>query len=348
MDDFDVYQIYQQLKGISLSDALTAFDNLRDDELTFEIADKYFASFGAGNVSNNLDRPYERFVCYEHLLKMLHSKNLSKFKKMHKGTAYFFLAWTAFQIRDYERGLFYMDATIVEDKRIPSRKWETTRLGKVLTLIKEEWMFFFEKEAVDRVILVQQDFKTKFQCDLTQDKFRNFVISFIGGSKNNRSSIITALYSFILEYFDRKAMLLLRSSEGGTIEPFLMHLLKGTVIFETLIKETAQSKSWKMDSGKGKGKPIMTLGNLNFCSNFTGRYCKLKDNKGVNNLQDILNLIKTVDKETAINTVYFLRNKVTHDLRWDDIFNDVTNYEKLFWNIINANFIVIYGEFISP
>ena len=63
-ENFFVYQLYQQLRSVSLSDALTAFDDLREDSLTPEIADKYFGSFGVGDIPQGIHAPYERFICY--------------------------------------------------------------------------------------------------------------------------------------------------------------------------------------------------------------------------------------------------------------------------------------------
>ena len=344
-ENFLVYQLYQQLRGVNLSDALTAFSSLSEEQLNHEIADEYFGSFGVGNIYNLLDRPYERFICYEYLLNMLRETNLSKFNQMHKGTPYFFLAWTAFDIGDYEKGLFYSDAAIAEDKRIPGRDWKSTPIGNMLRLNIDNSVFRFDRRLINQIQSLINTFNKNYSVPIKQEQFvSSFVIPLAEDSRNR--SIVTSLYSFILEFYDRKEMLLLRSVKGGTIEPFLMHLLKGTVIFESLIKEIAQKKSWVMDSGNENGKFIKTLGNLNYCSTFTSKYCKLDSNKTVNDLQDILNLIQLFDIHTAINTVYLLRNKVAHDLRWNDVFNDVTNYEKLFQQIINAIFIVIQKDFL--
>ena len=35
--NFSKYQLYQQLRGVSLSDALTAFDNLNESELSYQV-----------------------------------------------------------------------------------------------------------------------------------------------------------------------------------------------------------------------------------------------------------------------------------------------------------------------
>ena len=343
-ENFFVYQLYQQLRSVSLSDALTAFDDLREDSLTPEIADKYFGSFGVGDIPQGIHAPYERFICYTFLLSLLSRRSKSKFQKMHKGTPYYFLAGTSFKFGDYEKALFYMDATIAEDMRIPSWDWRNTPIGKMLTLTAGGTAWSVESKLKKSFQELLDNFNTELSLRVNGEQFvLRFVLPLIEQNKRDRS-IVTSLYSFILEFYDRKEMLSLRSSEGGSIEPFLMHLLKGTVIFETLIKKIADQQSWRMDSGKNTGKQIKTLGNLNYCSSFTSNYCPLQNQAPIATIGDILTQIFTNKTEEAINTVYFLRNKIAHDLRWDDIFT-VNNYEKLFRQIINAILIVIYKEF---
>ncbi len=343
-ENFFIYQLYQRLRSISLSDALTAFDDLREDSLTPEIADKYFGSFGVGNIPQEINAPYERFICYEFLLNLLSHRSKSKFQKIHKGTPYYFLAWTAFEVGDYEKALFYMDATIAEDMRIPLWDWKNTPIGRMLTLAVggTAWRVGLKlRESFQALLAV---FNTEFSLQIKPDQFvSKFVLPLIEQDKRDRS-IVTSLYSFILEFYDRREMLSLRSSEGGTIEPFLMHLLKGTVIFETLIKKIAAQRSWSMDSGTNTGSQIKTLGNLNYCSSFTSNYCLLQKQAPIATIGDILTQTFANKTEEAINTVYFLRNKIAHDLRWDDIFT-ADNYEKLFRQIINAVLIVIHKEF---
>jgi len=344
--NFSIYQLYQQLRGVSLSDALTAFDNLIENELNYEVADRYFGAFGVGNVVQVVNAPHERFICYEFLLTMLRQKNITKFEKMHKGTPYYFLAWTAFDIRDYERAIYYLDAALAEDIRLWPGQWMNTPIGMILTLQDGGTAIRIIQEIRGKFNEIISQLFTDVQITIDIRTFiEKFVLAVINQDKKNRS-IVTSLYSFILEFYDREAMLLLRSSERGTIEPFLMHLLKGVVIFETLIKEVAQKNSWKMDSGSQRGSDIKTLGNLDYCSAFTSKYCRLQDQDTVHNIQDVLNLISKNDLETAINVTYLLRNKVSHDLRWDDIFDNPINYEKLFRQIINAILIVIHKEFL--
>ena len=106
-----------------ISAARLAFQQLETKD--WHTGDYFFETFGPGNAINFVDRPYERFNDYELLLKLLKNDDQEKYLEIHKGTPFYFLAWTAFGLKDYERAFFYMDAAISEDQRkAPNRPLE--------------------------------------------------------------------------------------------------------------------------------------------------------------------------------------------------------------------------------
>jgi len=101
--------------------ALKHFDNL--DATDVAIGDWFFSTFGPGNLLNATDRPQERFNDYESLLKLLQERNQQKYDRIHKGTPFFFLSWLAFDLRNYEKALYYLDASISEDLKNGKVDW---------------------------------------------------------------------------------------------------------------------------------------------------------------------------------------------------------------------------------
>lgn len=83
--DFQTYSTYLQLTGKTISDALYAFKNL-DKVESAEVGDRFFESFGTGNFIQIIDRPYERLICYEFLLKVIRRESEDKFNVLHKGS----------------------------------------------------------------------------------------------------------------------------------------------------------------------------------------------------------------------------------------------------------------------
>ncbi|MFO8054397.1 MAG: hypothetical protein R6U19_04445, partial [Bacteroidales bacterium] len=89
------------LPEVVSSDALHAFRSL--DVTTPSDGDRYFEVFGVGNTLERVDRPFERFICYEFMLNELRNADAAKFNKIHKGTPYYYLAWTAFDLGNYSK-----------------------------------------------------------------------------------------------------------------------------------------------------------------------------------------------------------------------------------------------------
>lgn len=327
-----VQQIYPQLNQNKhpLIDAETAFSALDQGNLTYQEADNYFHRFGVGHtIPATLS--YERFMCYECLIDRLRKLDFSKFQKMHKGTPYYFLAWTAFDIEDYEKALFYSDAAIAEDIRIKDRGWKNTPIGMWFTLKSGGSAARVEQRFINETNEVLESFRKDFSLSFSNKEFIDKFVVPIMEDKSHRS-IVTCLYGFILEYRSRKKMLELRSSEGGSIEPFLTHLFKGGLVFESILKL--------------RYPLLKTLNGLNGNPDFKKDFSVTIDTTA-QTLSEIVRDSANNDEQAAFNTTVKLRNTTGHNLVWDDIFNDQLNYERLFKQEINAIFSIIYRLYIK-
>jgi hypothetical protein len=123
------------LKYPLVQHALEHFDKL--DATDSQTGDRFFETFGAGNNFCAADKPFERFQDYEELLILLQKRNKKKYDQIHKGTPFFFLSWLAFDLRNYEKALFYMDAAISEDVRKDAGNWQNTPASQFLKLSAE-------------------------------------------------------------------------------------------------------------------------------------------------------------------------------------------------------------------
>lgn len=298
--------------------------------------DLFFGAFGIGNVVDTIDRPYERFQDYETLLTVLKNDDPQKYADLHKGTAFFFLGWTAFDLRDFERAVFYMDAALSEDERkfpVPFEEFMKNPVGQFLRLelAGSQTGKRITKDLRDRMeeqLVRFATFSPSPQLDL-QAFIGEFVMT-IARTKDARS-IVTALYGFILEFEDRLQMLRLRSKEGGSIEPLLTHLFKGGLIFESLLKQ--------LDPGK------KTLGEFNSVPQFLADFPRF--NTSAQSLTQIIQGISDNSVQTAFNTTAKLRNTTGHNLVWDDVFNDPENFRKLYEQEMNAICYIIQKKYLS-
>lgn len=293
-----------------------------------ELNDNFFVSFGPGNTTESSNRPFERFSDYELLLTILEQDDPQKYKLIHKGVPYYFLAWTAFDLGNYEKALFYMDAAIAEDIRRSPNSWRNTpsssflildnstfQVGKrvfsiLLNNIIEELDRFNRVNTVPGMGITLSDFTD------------NFVEALISSAPNHRS-IVTAFYSYTLEFKARYAELKLRSTSGGTMEPFLAHLFKGGLIFESLLKYFYNTVA------------VNTLGGIFGDGQFL-RDFPAKPNTSSTSLKMVVSQANGNDWLTAFSTIARLRNTTGHNLVWDDVFNDPTNYKTCVEQQINA------------
>lgn len=304
-----------------------------------EDGDRFFEAYGPGNFSEAIERPFERFEDYELLLSVVREDDPQKFAQIHKGTPYYFMGWLAFDLKNYVRAVFYMDAAISEDIRKDPTGWQNNPGNQFLTLSDNsqvaERMTKHLRGLVEKELL-----RFNSISNLSQITLKDFVDKFILAlSKDtNKHSIITALYSFLLESGDREKELQLRSSSGGSIEPVLSYLFKGGLIFESLLKHLYPNKD--------NGDPVKTLGDIYQTASFKTNFLQNVSTYSTSLLDIVTSVNNNNDLQTAFNTVSKLRNTTGHNLVWDDVFNNPDNFMILYQQIISATFFIIKTKFI--
>lgn len=313
--------------------ALHHFDNL-------DVAhgDWFFSTFGPGNLVNATDRPHERFNDYESLLKLLQERNKQKYDQIHKGTPFFFLSWLAFDLRNYEKALYYLDAAISEDVKNAGATWINLPGAQFLKLSTQP-------HVAERVIKNIRDLLThhldRFNSisSLASLNLDDFVAKFITNFMHNSSSrtIISAFYVFLLEHTEQLVELRLKSTEGSSIGPLISHLFNGGLIFESLLKI--------LYSKKDNGGLVETLGDVFYTSTFQTDFGKGFQTRAIS-LKEVLDGIVDNSLLTAFSTTAKVRNTTGHNLVWDNIFDSIANYESIMNQIVNALLFVIERKFI--
>jgi len=287
---------------------------------------------------------------YKQLLNEIKKYDNNFYNEIHKGVPYFFIGWYSFLLKQYDQSIFYLDASLAEDKKTHKKNDVWLHSGaanffKLKANYSGAYNIFNDRKLPDLILNLINKYNElceEIDTKITLQEFTNkFVEKLI---IEDNTAIITTLYSFILEFEDIQEMIKLRSINGGTIEPMIIHLFKGAVIFETLIKRTNK---------RPDGKDFMVLNGLftHETSPFVSKYPEFTINGGhIEQLNEIL--IPLINDEysnfvsAAFNTVYKIRNSTAHNLSWDDVFID-DNYEKMFLQIINSIFIVIQREYIK-
>lgn len=314
-----------------------ALDEFRTKEIN---GDDFFGRYGPGNTFPSANRPFERFADYQLLLEKMEAIDKEKFARTHKGTAFFFLFWTAYDCGFYEKALFYLDAAISENVLIAPHSWHKRQSAKYLWLNEApdkaagravEHTKGLLKEQLDRFNSIA-GVKTVTLDDFIEKFVRKLVMKTANGRAEGRT-IVTALYTYLAEAEQRYKELKLRSRGGGSTELPLKHLFKGGLIFESLLKECYPALQ--------NGMLGTIFKDPNFRNDFPGEI-STKATK----LETIRLITSPDDRLTAFNVTSQLRNTTGHNLVWDDVFSNPDNFRRFVEQQVNAILYIAGAKFL--
>lgn len=306
--------------------------------------------------------PLECLNKYKSLLEEIYLWNQEIYLFIHKGTPFYFCGIFSFYLGAYDSAFLYFDTAFSEDVKNKPEKdafhWTNSaaygfyrldkNYGNVIVAIPVEKI----RKLIDPLIEefnIELGLNNKFKLD---DLTSNFVVKKI--KEKEYRSIIVGLYLFIVEGQQRIFQLKLRSDKGGTIEPYISHLSKGCLIFETLLRQIYSSHYSSEGMEKILNDPFIKR-ELEYCEKIP----KNIQNKDLINyvsgvrktLQDIIihllpnfkkDKIKDVNKWFTIS--YALRNVTTHNISWPDVFT-ADNYEELYKSVLFSIFYLIHRKF---
>ncbi|PKL30768.1 hypothetical protein CVV43_05430 [Candidatus Saccharibacteria bacterium HGW-Saccharibacteria-1] len=313
--------------------------DFRELDATDPVAcDHFFEKWGAGQSLAKSHMPYERLEAYRHVLGICKKEDKDKYMVAHKGTAFFFCALSLFDLKYFESSIFYFTAALAEDRRrsgsVTLVDYIFTPAGQILSLNHSGKWARFTTDFIDAVRYFIEKFNTQYG---TSHSIEDFVQKFVHPMlEDERYSIITSFYSFILDYKEKDRNLRLAGGAIDSTEPILVNLFKGALIFETILKHYYP----RDDSGIR----ITTLGRFSKNSNFVADFSGVKLSIYTNALQDILDDIVDYSTKTTLETTARIRNTTGHKLTWDNVFEDPDNYTKLFEQEVFAILNVITAQ----
>jgi hypothetical protein len=319
-----------------ISQALVEFSSLPLNDSAQ--ANAFFEKFGAGNALSGPNQPYERLLVYEQLLNRLLIHDFPKYQNVHKGTPFYIMAWLAFDIRNYEKALYYIDAAISEDVRIARVNWSDLPASNFLTLRNSEAQVARRTIDIIRTTLGAELSRFNAVSGMAQLTADTFVSRFVQPLLNDppKRTIVSAFYVFLLEHSERQQELRMRSIEGGSIAPFILHLFSGTLIFESVLKHLFPTKD--------DGTSTQTLGDIFRTAAFQRIY-PLRISTSAASLSGILAGATDNSLLTAFTTTARLRNTTGHNLIWDNSFTAPSQYQLLFHQEVNAILYIVSNSF---
>lgn len=295
-------------------------------------ADMFFAKYGVGNATLGVHNPFERQLAYELLLQILKSIDPVQYQKIHKGTPYYFIGWTTYQYRDLAKAIFYMDAAVSEDLKFPDvQSKASTKPALDFFLLNSQpgptglATHLELRNIIDKTL---QEYKTNGGGTISVDDFRNkFVIDLLYSGPKERS-LLTALYTFLLEYQEKEKQISLRSDTGGSIQPFLDHLFDGARVLESLLEKRG-------GTGNTLHPKIVNASAISVNRSVLKSNCTLADAELEYNNQVAAGCSF---QDCNFASAYIIRNTTGHSLLWPDQFTSPNSYTTLYNNLVNAIF----------
>jgi hypothetical protein len=289
--------------------------------------DEYFQGFNFGIMIlyGQYLLAYNEIKRVLHLCRQIDEKS---YKTIHKGSPYYWFGMAAFLLRDFETAVYFMDAAVSEDLRLDPPHYPTpatmfieltgapnNQAAKALVKVAEEKMNSLI--SVYNIFEIQKNPVQQLSIERIRELFLSKAVDTI---EQKWQSLATTFISFILEYDQRvnQLNLVVRPSSK---EPFLLHLFKGCVLLESLLKENPRIP---------QKKRMLTLGKL-----LKNLYLKLglpgNPDISANRFQEVIDLIPSTNK--TINNAFMIsgktRNTVGHFLGWE-IEITIEQYQRLY------------------
>lgn len=280
--------------------------------------------------------PYAAFNQGLDLLNKCQAIDPIAYSRMHKGTPFYWLGSATYLMNDFESMAFFLEAAVTEDitknldpqKRTPAMKFILLEgeLGDqaAIQLVKAA------QNIMQRSIDIYNSLSGQPSGaeNLTLPMLRTKLLEKIFLPDNKWRSIVTTMVSFGLEWDYRNELFDIRPSQG-TNEPFFLHLFKGCLLFESLLKNNPTHPVSLSTRETNLGKILQLLHNeLNINHDLP-----ISDI----DLPTILTNLTVPDDslQKAIQFTGWLRNTLGHDLGWNATISKI-QYQRLFEKVISS------------
>jgi hypothetical protein len=168
----------------------------------------------------------------------------TEYERTPKGTPFYLLGIAAFLSHDYQTATFLFDAAASEDlKHNPTTKDAPALLFMQLNIKNQNQAALpIVKGVAARIEATIKKYNARdgSQTITLNDVRRHFLSRVLTAGQPHRRTLTTAFISFFGEWDYRAGMIGL--SEAGSREPFFMHLFKGCLLFESLLKENPKKR----------------------------------------------------------------------------------------------------------
>lgn len=315
---------------INEDDLKKILDDIENGEkITTDISKNFFDRFNIPNLlyAGNWFGTLELGDKVLHLVNRLNHK---VYTDIHKGAVFYWMGMAAFLLRNYQLAIYYMDAAVSEDIKNDPNPDTPARLfirleggnpyqaGKNLTQDAETIIFCYVSMYNNLVCKSNSSFNA-----ISMKRIRTKLLERAATTTDPQfRSLATMLISFFLEFDFLSTQLMLREGPG-TNEPFFLHLFKGGLLFESLIKNNPNFKVTANTLNKILIELDKELG-------FPGEL----DFRGSKDFKELLVQLESNSDSMrdAIKDVSTIRNVVGHNIAWNTNMES-EKYVKAFFSI---------------
>lgn len=260
--------------------------------------------------------------CRDMLVK-LEKIDSARYKEISKGTPFYWCGVASFRLNDYDMAVFYFDAALSEDRRKGDGTKKETPAAKFMHLKEDghsagKISKYISSNIEELISYYKNSLNTEDKPDIDVEFIRKNFIE-VSIEENKYRSLPTTFISFMLEWEDRLQLIKLRK-EYGTSEPFFLHLFKGCLLFESLLKAKSKTKPSRESSQNPNSLGALlkehhkALGIIN------------DTNTNADSFSNAINHKKCYSSfQAIIERVSKVRNTLAHNLCWD-VEHDL-NYE---------------------
>jgi hypothetical protein len=248
----------------------------------------------------------------------------------HKGTPFYVMGVAAFASRDYLTASLFFDAAVAEDIRTHGlgsdhaalrfmRLTDPATEPKVLGHDIVEYISGNANELIS-------DYNARQDATpITLDQLRTrFLIPIMSSPDEHKRALVTAFITFVAEWKYRAQLIEL--IEHGTREPFFMHLFRGCLLFESLLKEKYPP-------------PIPAKAALRNCLQVLHTQLVIPNNLNISAVDfdaEVQSLTPAASMTDAIQMTGRFRNTLGHNLAWPSASLNQQSYNLAIKNVAAA------------
>lgn len=254
------------------------------------------------------------------------SQDAAQYEMDHKGSPFYVLGYAAFASHDYPSASLYFDAAAAADLVYHQGDHNTAAL-RFMQLLTDEGEPLLAREIIADTRNIMEELLEDYRQrpgskPITLDQLRaRFLRKIITSSAPPKRTLVTALLSFVAEYPYRAKQIEL--IKVGSREPFFLHILRGCVLFESLLKEAPGTPL-----GLKTLKPVLVQ-HASALSIIPANIDTTETD--FNNVPASLRPLMAI--EETINTCAKSRNTVGHNLVWSTTALTPESYRILIKNI---------------